>query len=54
MLRKRKFAKIWLYSQTVDQVVKQLQRNVKVLKEAKIQKLRIRFGALRIVNRIRK
>lgn len=54
VLRQRKFAKVWLYSRTVDKAIKNLRKNISVLKERKIQKLRVKFGALRIVNRMQK
>ena len=54
VLRQRKFAKVWLYSRMVDKVIKNLRNNMKEMKDRKIQKLRIRFGALRIVNRMKK
>ena len=54
VLRQRKFAKVWLYSRMVDKVIKNLKNNIKEMKDRKIQKLRIRFGALRIVNRMKK
>ena len=54
VLRQRKFAKVWLYSRMVDNVIKNLKNNMKEMKDRKIQKLRIRFGALRIVNRMKK
>ena len=54
VLRQRKFAKVWLYSRMVDKVIKNLRNNMKEMKDRKIQKLRIRFGALRILNRMKK
>ena len=54
VLRQRKFAKVWIYSRMVDKVIKNLRNNMKEMKDRKIQKLRIRFGALRIVNRMKK
>jgi hypothetical protein len=38
----------------VDNVIKNLKNNMNELKARKIQKLRIKFGALRIVNRMQK
>ena len=36
VLRQRKFAKVWLYSRMVDNVIKNLKNNMKEMKDRKI------------------
>jgi hypothetical protein len=41
-----------MHSRVIDLAIKNLHSNVKEKRERKIQKLRIRFGAIRIVHRL--